>query len=447
VRVRLSGTGWALLLVLASLVCGVTRAEAADDVVRVEGRVTAVRPGAVTLSLGATDGLRAGDEGTIATEDTPANGSRRKVNVARIKVTAVRADGADATVTASAGTVRVGQQATFLYRGRAQACLGALRVTTTPAGAKVSVDGTAVDGPSPVVVHGVPCGDREVVLRLLDHEDARRTVTVTRGRIEPVTVDLVPTGTVTPCVGQVFVVTEPAGALVLVDDQPVKGVTPLKQVLGCGSHLITVSLSGHDARQPVKVERGGREWVELTLPEVAAPVVNESDGVATAAPAPARALPPAPPAAGETAMAPTAVPAPAPAPVAAVTVPPTPAPPPPAAVAPADVVVSAFGYEGVGGLQGVLSLGLLVSEYAIEIDDHLVLGWKIRSGEATVPLAPGRHRLRVLVRNFAARAPIALHEGFIDVKPGVRNEAHMNFLISAITVNGDRSAFNRLQGR
>jgi hypothetical protein len=77
----------------------------------------------------------------------------------------------------------------------------------------------------------------------------------------------------------------------------------------------------------------------------------------------------------------------------------------------------------------------------------MVLGWKIGSAETTLQVPPGRHRLRVLVRNVLSRSPIALHEGEIDVKPGVANEARVNFLISVLTVNGDLSAFNRLQIR
>lgn len=387
-------------------------ARAADEVIRLEGRVTAVRPDGISVSLGSAHGIRVGDEGTVADEEPLPGGNARKTNIARIRVTAVRADGADATVVAAAERIRVGQQATFLFRGPAQACVGGLRVTTAPAGATVSIDGIAVGGPSPMVVHGVPCGDREVVVKLAGHDDIRRTVTVARGRVERLTVDLVVSRAPQPCAGEVQVTTDPPGALVRVDDGAVEGQAPLTRKLSCGPHVIVASLAGRDdARQAVTVSAGTQARVDLALAARPVPVV------AVAAPTDqAKVSPPAAPARTD-------------------------------GSAPADVVVSAFGYEGVGGLQGVLTLGLLTSQYAIEIDDHLVLGWKVRSDEATVQLAPGRRRLRVLVRNVVSRSPVVLHEGYIDVKPSVRNEARVNFLISVVTVNGDLAAFNQLSAR
>jgi hypothetical protein len=314
-------TAAALLLLAAVLVPAPAPAQPAGGVVRLEGLVTAAGPRTVTVNLGARDGLRVGDEGTVSHDEPDAGGGHRRVNVARIRITAVRADGAEGTVVQAVDSLRPGQRATFLFRA-GPACAGTLRVTSVPPGAAVSVDGVSMDGPTPMVVKGVPCGDRAVALALAGHEEVRRVVTVRPGAVQAVAVDLVPAA--------------PAGT-------------------------------------------------------------------------------PGPAAGGDG--------------------------------APADVVLRTFGYEGIGGLQGLLSLGLLASQYAVEVNDRLVLGWNIRSGEATVALSPGRHRLRVLIRHWLSRAPMPVHDGTFEVRAGGPNEARINFLVSLISVNGDWEAFNRLPPR
>ena len=356
--------------------------------VRLEGPVTeASARGTVVLGVGAGQGVQAGDEGTISEDQVFADGSRRRVNVARIRVTAVHPDRAEAIVLQSLAAVRAGQRATFLYRaGRVLACTGAatLRVTTTPPGASVAVDGVSMDGESPMIVKGVPCGSRTVRVEKPGYRAAERTVAV---NLPAVDVALA----LDPCAGRVEVVTEPAGAQVRIDGEPADGPSPTARELRCGEHAIVATLPGHvEAAKTVAVADRAIERVHLVLlPTEAAPALPGQE--------------------------------------------------------PADVHLTTFGYEGVGALQGVLTLGLLASQYAIEIDDHLVVGWRIRSEDTTVRVPPGRRRLRVLVRNIVSRSPVPLHDGYIDVAPGSRNEARINFLISLITLNGDAEAFNRLQ--
>jgi hypothetical protein len=428
VRARRPG----LLLVLAALLVLAGRAGADTGVVRLEGQVTGVRGDAVAVSVGAAAGVQVGDEGTIVHEEAFPDGSRRKTNIARIRVTAVRPDGADTSVVVAVDRIQVGQRVSFLYRGGTTRCVGSLHVTTAPPGATVAVDGATVKGVGPMVLHGVPCGDRQVVLRLAGHAEVRRTVTIARGELQRLAVQLAPGPLAEACVGEVEVSTQPAGALVRVDGEALEPEAGARRV-PCGGHVVTATLAGHDdVRERVTVTRGAREQVTLVLSARAAaagaPGPPEAPGAAAGDPPAAVAAPAAGPERGVAAVPPADSSA-AGGPSAA------------------SLVVSVFGYKSVGAVQGVLTLGLLTSQYAVEVDDRMVLGWKIRSDEATIQVPPGRHRLRVLVRNVLSRSPIALHEGEIDVRPGVTNEARVNFLISVLTVNGALEVFNRLQAR
>ena len=98
--------------------------------------------------------------------------------------------------------------------------------------------------------------------------------------------------------------------------------------------------------------------------------------------------------------------------------------------------ISTFGYEGVGGLQAVLSLGILGSQYAVELDGTLILDWRIRSIDHDLALEPGPHRLRVLIRNLIARQSIVVYEGTVAFTPGSPNQVNINFLLSNVTANG-----------
>jgi len=380
-RVRTVGVLVAMAVVLGL----VGRAGAADNVVRLEGQVTAVGADGVSLSLGGDDGLRAGDEGTIAQEEVFRDGSRRKTNIARVRVTSVRPAGADATVVVSTSRIQVGQRVAFLYRGGTTRCVGAIDLAAVPSGTAVTVDGKAVKGDGPMVLHGVPCGDRAVVLGPPDQEEVRRTVTVARGQVARVAIGPAPAGEPASSAGRETAVARVPG--------------PAPDSLGAAGPAPPAG--------PVVALPGGP--------------AAEEDAPAVAIVSPG-ADPPAPGA------APPSEPAPESAPAGEA----------------ANLVVSAWGYRGVGLVQGVLSLGLLASQYAIEVDDRLVLGWRIGTEETTIQVPPGRRRVRVLVRNVLSRSPITLHEGFVDVDAGGTSQASVNFLISTITVNGDRAAFNRL---
>lgn len=107
------------------------------------------------------------------------------------------------------------------------------------------------------------------------------------------------------------------------------------------------------------------------------------------------------------------------------------------------VHVSTFGYEGVGGLQGVLSLGLLMSEYAVELNGATVFDWRIKSAEATVRARPGPARLRVMIRTTLGRTPQVLYDKPVAIASGPDNKIGINFLTTIVSVNGQDDEFQR----
>ena len=105
----------------------------------------------------------------------------------------------------------------------------------------------------------------------------------------------------------------------------------------------------------------------------------------------------------------------------------------------ASVKISAWGYEAVGGMQAVISLGLLASEYAVEIDGRPVVDWHIRSVEETVVLEAGPHTIKVLSRHSIARKARVVFERTLDLAAG-DHQVKINFVLQSITINGQEGA-------
>jgi hypothetical protein len=64
-----------------------------------------------------------------------------------------------------------------------------------------------------------------------------------------------------------------------------------------------------------------------------------------------------------------------------------------------ELKVRAFGYGSTSRGSIMITLGLIVSEFAIEIDGRYPLGWEKESLEGTVPISPGRHLFRIVFRD------------------------------------------------
>ena len=107
----------------------------------------------------------------------------------------------------------------------------------------------------------------------------------------------------------------------------------------------------------------------------------------------------------------------------------------------ASVSLSTSGLGVVGGLQGLYTLGLATAQYAIEIDAALVVDWQIGSIDRELLVAPGAHRIRVLLKPLVSRDAIVLYDANITLLPERPNSIHIDFLLSRVTVNGTSTPF------
>lgn len=150
---------------------------------------------------------------------------------------------------------------------------GTLRVTSNPAGARVTV-GREVPGTTPVEIALESGVEHEVHVFAAGHELATRTVTLEPGSERTLRVEL------EPILGSVAVVSTPAGAAIEIDGRVV-GETPRTVELLAIPRSLTLRLRGYEPRSvPVTPRRGfpKRIEVELTPAARAAPrTIPEGD--------------------------------------------------------------------------------------------------------------------------------------------------------------------------
>ncbi len=138
---------------------------------------------------------------------------------------------------------------------------GTLRVTTTPDGAEVYLDGTVI-GRTPYASGRVDAGTHDITLVLEGYDRYAKQVTVLDGRLTRVDVAL----TRTPTTGTLAVLSSPPGAAVRVDGVD-RGETPYEgRGFGPGTHLVELRLGGYrDYRVQAIVGANRRTEVVTTL--------------------------------------------------------------------------------------------------------------------------------------------------------------------------------------
>ncbi len=166
---------------------------------------------------------------------------------------------------------------------------GTLRLTSEPAGATVW-HGTQVIGRAPALLTGLAVGEYELRAVLPGFEPLKKTVSITRIRGEHVHFEP------TPLLGNIEIVTMPAGCTISVDGYE-KGITVpddenpatskplLLRGFPEGDHAVTVEhTTGETRKGTVRVARGKTARREIKVTRGGRPVTGETDGPAAAPP-------------------------------------------------------------------------------------------------------------------------------------------------------------------
>ncbi len=143
---------------------------------------------------------------------------------------------------------------------------GVLRIETTPTGAAITVNGEA-RGNSPLELAGLAVGNYDVRADLKGYDGRAQTVTIAESA--PHANLSLALSRSAPVNGSVDVVSQPAGASVIVDGGRV-GETPIADLkLRPGSHRVEITAEGHEPwTGAVNIESGKKARVEAILREI-----------------------------------------------------------------------------------------------------------------------------------------------------------------------------------
>ncbi len=136
-------------------------------------------------------------------------------------------------------TLEVGADRNQLHHFQLSKLPGQVTFETEPAGAEVAIDGI-ISATTPSAAIPVPAGSRQVTFSAPRYQPLAIVVDIT-GMNEPQTVS----GTLRPNWADVTLSTSPAGAEILLDDEPTGAVTPATIEALAGEHEIRLRLPGH----------------------------------------------------------------------------------------------------------------------------------------------------------------------------------------------------------
>jgi len=151
------------------------------------------------------------------------------------------------------------------WDGSSGTTTGSLTVTSTPAGASITLDGTATGQVTPYTFNNLNQGEYTVALNLAGYEPATQTANVVAG--STVTADFTLVEISGPTSGSIAVSSTPAGAAITLDGTETGQVTPYTfNELAPGEHIVAVNLAGYEpASQTVSVVAGSTVNAEFTL--------------------------------------------------------------------------------------------------------------------------------------------------------------------------------------
>jgi hypothetical protein len=157
----------------------------------------------------------------------------------------------------------------FVPRGAAVAKSARLTVDTQPAGAELLID-SQPHGSTPQTLTIAP-GVHTIAVR---SQGAERTVQLTLGAGAQMAqyFDLQPNPSSGPSAARLSIVTDPAGARVVVDGHP-RGISPLVlQDLAPAAHMVAVASETGSAQRTITLRQGTTQEVVFALPRVQAPL-------------------------------------------------------------------------------------------------------------------------------------------------------------------------------
>jgi hypothetical protein len=142
---------------------------------------------------------------------------------------------------------------------------GSIVVSSTPAGAAITLDGTDTSQVTPHTLDALTPGEHIVAVNLAGYEPASQTVNVVAGSSVPADFTLVEISN--PTTGSIVVQSTPAGAAITLDGTDTSQVTPhTLDALTPGEHIVAVNLAGYEpASQTVNVVAGSSVPAEFTL--------------------------------------------------------------------------------------------------------------------------------------------------------------------------------------
>ncbi|MGA2917879.1 beta strand repeat-containing protein [Methanoregula sp.] len=160
-------------------------------------------------------------------------------------------------------TITAGSTATADFTLVAIPTTGSISVTSTPAGAAISIDGTDTGKVTPFTIDNIAPGDHVVSVTLSGYNPASTTITVAAGDTAVTDFQLVQV----PRTGSISVTSAPAGAAISLDGTDTSQVTPSTlDAIAPGSHTVAVDLSGYNpASMTVTVSTGSTATANFQL--------------------------------------------------------------------------------------------------------------------------------------------------------------------------------------
>jgi serine/threonine-protein kinase len=130
----------------------------------------------------------------------------------------------------------------------ATAATGNLRVTSTPTGAAIAIDGANQSGVTPMDVASLKAGPHSVVVSKAGYSAVERKVEIVADKQFSLDVQLARAGPM------LAIQSDPPGAAILIDNKPTDKFTPAQIAISKGEHRIKLRLQGYaDQTVPVRI--------------------------------------------------------------------------------------------------------------------------------------------------------------------------------------------------